>query len=101
MLPGRWTRTAPRRCGGTSAKTPWRCTLPSSPDVADDVGRSRWVTAPLYLLLAAVVTADIWGALFWARVGGSLGMAVAAVGAVVAVGLVTVLATDLRRHRSP
>jgi hypothetical protein len=62
--------------------------------------RSVWLTVPLYVFVAAVVVVDVWGAVFWARVGGGLGTAVAAAGAVVAVVLLGFLVTDLRRRRS-
>ena len=64
----------------------------------DDGRRSPWLTTVLYLLGTAVLAADVWGAVFWARVGGGLGTAVAAVGTVVAVTLLAVLASDLWRQ---
>ena len=60
--------------------------------------RSPWLTVPLHLLGWAVLAADLWGVVFWARVGGSLGWAIAAVGAVAAVVLLVVLVRDLRRQ---
>ncbi len=69
-------------------------------DSDDDGRRSLWLTVPLYLVVAVIVAADVWGALFWARVGGVIGMAVAAVGALIAVVLLAVLVVDLRRHLS-
>ena len=60
--------------------------------------RARWFTVLLELFLLAVVAVDVWGTLFWARVGGQLGTTVASVGAAVAVLLALVLAWDVREQ---
>ena len=61
-----------------------------------DGRRSPWLTVPLHVVGWVVLAADLWGAVFWARVGGTVGLAVGLVGAVVAVLLATVLVVDLR-----
>ena len=64
--------------------------------------RTRWFLVPLYVLGALLIAADVWGVVFWARVGGSEGLAAAAVGTVVALVLGFVLIRSARRHwRSP
>ena len=60
--------------------------------------RGRWVSLPLYVLGALVIAADVWGVVFWARVGGAVGIAAAVVGTVVALVLGAVLVTSVRRR---
>jgi hypothetical protein len=55
------------------------------------------VILPLYLLGLLVIAADLWGVVFWARVGGNIGIAAAIAGVVVAVVLVVVMVVSLRR----
>lgn len=62
--------------------------------------RSRWLTVSLYLLAVMVIAADLWGVVFWARVGGRVGVPAATVGIAVAVALTAVLVVDVRRQRS-
>jgi hypothetical protein len=73
-------------------------TSTTSPDrpVPDRRRWSPWITLPLYLLAAAVLAVDIWGVVFWARVGGRLGTVTAVVGVVVALGLATAVVLGLR-----
>jgi hypothetical protein len=60
--------------------------------------RSLWLTVPLYAVLLAVVVLDVRAAVFWGRVGGSLGtpVALAAGGIALLAGLLLVV--DLRRQ---
>ncbi len=58
--------------------------------------RPRWLTVLFQLLLGVVLLADLWGTVFWARVGGVIGAGAAVVGAVVALLLGVVLLVDVR-----
>jgi hypothetical protein len=60
--------------------------------------RSLWLTVPLYAVLLVVVVLDVRAAVFWGRVGGSLGtpVALAAGGIALLAGLL--LVADLRRQ---
>ncbi|MCW2739626.1 MAG: hypothetical protein JWR45_48 [Blastococcus sp.] len=60
--------------------------------------RRLWVTAVLYVLLLAVIVADVWGAIFWTAVGGTLGLSVAGAAVVVILLLAGLLLTDARRQ---
>lgn len=66
--------------------------------------RPLWLTIPLYVVLLAVLIADVWASVFWVAVGGSLGLGVAGAAALVVVLAAGLLATDARRqwrlHRS-
>ena len=60
--------------------------------------RSLWWTLPLYLLGLVVIAADVWGVVFWARVGGSVGIAAVIAGVVVALVLAAVMVASARRR---
>ena len=60
--------------------------------------RSLWLTVPVYAVLLAVVVLDVRAALFWARVGGSLGTPVALAAGGIALLAVLLLGFDLRRQ---
>ena len=60
--------------------------------------RSLWLTAPLYAVLLAVVVLDVRAAVFWGRVGGSLGTPVALAAGGIALLAVLLLVLDLRRQ---
>jgi hypothetical protein len=60
--------------------------------------RSRWLTLPLHALLVVVLVLDVRAAVFWAGVGGSLGVPVALAAAGVAVLAGVLLAVDVRRQ---
>lgn len=60
--------------------------------------RRLWLTIPLYAVLLAVVVLDVRAAVFWAGVGGSLGVPVAFAAAGVATLAAGLLAVDLRRQ---
>jgi hypothetical protein len=60
--------------------------------------RSLWLTIALNAALLAVGALDGWAAVFWAEVGGSLGIGVtAAAGAVIFV-LAALILIDIRRQ---
>jgi Na+/proline symporter len=63
--------------------------------------RPRWVSALLHLVLASALAADLWGMLFWARVGERMGVAITVTGALVACLLAALLAIDVRRQWFP
>ncbi len=60
--------------------------------------RPLWLTVPLYAVLLVVVVLDVRAAVFWGRVGGSLGTPVALAAAGIALLTVLLLAVDLRRQ---
>ena len=60
--------------------------------------RPLWMTVPLYAVLLVVVVLDVRAAVFWARVGGSLGTSVALAAAGIALLAVLLLGFDLRRQ---
>jgi hypothetical protein len=67
--------------------------------VARGAGPRRiWLTAPLYAVLLVVVVLDVRAVVFWAGVGGSLGVLVTLAAAGVAALAVGLLAVDLRRQ---
>ena len=73
-------------------------TSPEAATVSSERARWVWPAVPLYLLVLALVGLDVYGTVFWARVGGALGTATAVVGIVVAVVLIAVLVADVRRR---
>ena len=60
--------------------------------------RPLWLTVPLYAVLLVVVVLDVRAAVFWGRVGGSLGTPVALAAGGIALLAVLLLAGDLRRQ---
>ena len=60
--------------------------------------RPLWLTVPLYAVLLLVVVLDARAAVFWARVGGSLGTPVALAAGGIALLAVLLLVVDLRRQ---
>jgi hypothetical protein len=60
--------------------------------------RPLWLTVPLYAVLLLVVALDVRAAVFWGRVGGSLGTSVALVAGGIALLAVLLLGVDLRRQ---
>ncbi len=60
--------------------------------------RPLWLTVPLYAVLLVVVVLDVRAAVFWGRVGGSLGTPVALAAGAVALLAVLLLGFDLRRQ---
>ena len=60
--------------------------------------RPLWLTGPAYAVLLVVVVLDLRAAVFWARVGGSLGTPVALAAAGIALLAVLLVASDLRRQ---
>ncbi|GAA5650189.1 hypothetical protein [Geodermatophilus obscurus] len=60
--------------------------------------RPLWLTVPLYAVLLGVVVLDERAAVFWGRVGGSLGTPVALAAGGIALLAVLLLLFDLRRH---
>ncbi len=60
--------------------------------------RTLWLTVPLYAVVLAILAFDVWTTIFWIRVGGSLGWAVAAIESGVALVLGAVLTIDARRQ---
>ena len=58
--------------------------------------RPRWMTVLFHLVLGAALLTDLWGTVFWARVGGALGAGIAVVGTVIALFLGLVLLIDVR-----
>ena len=60
--------------------------------------RSLWLTVPLYAVLLGVVVLDVRAAVFWGRVGGSLGTPVALAAGGIALLAVLLLVVDLRRQ---
>ena len=60
--------------------------------------RPLWLTVPLYAVLLGVVVLDVRAALFWGRVGGSLGTPVALAAGGIALLAVLLLVVDLRRQ---
>ncbi len=60
--------------------------------------RPLWLTVPLYAVLLVVVVLDVRAAVFWGRVGGSLGTPVALVAGGIALLAVLLLGFDLRRQ---
>ena len=60
--------------------------------------RPLWLTVPVYALLLVVVVLDVRAAVFWARVGGSLGTPVALAAGAIALLALLLLAFDLRRQ---
>ena len=60
--------------------------------------RPLWLTVPLYAVLLVVVVLDVRAAVFWGRVGGSLGTPVALVAGGIALLAVLLLVVDLRRQ---
>jgi hypothetical protein len=62
------------------------------------VRRPLWLTVPLYAVLLVVVVLDLRAAVFWARVGGSLGTPVALAAGGIALLAVLLVGFDLRRQ---
>lgn len=60
--------------------------------------RPLWLTLPAYAVLLVVVVLDVRAALFWVRVGGSLGTPVALTAGGIALLAVLLLGFDLRRQ---
>ncbi len=60
--------------------------------------RPLWLTVPLYVVLLGVVVLDVRAAVFWGRVGGSLGTPVALAAGGIALLAVLLLVVDLRRQ---
>ena len=60
--------------------------------------RPLWLTVPLYLVLVAVAGVNVWAAVFWAQVGGSLGGGIAAAGIAVALLVALIVGFDARRQ---
>ena len=60
--------------------------------------RPLWLTVPAYAVLLVVVVLDLRAAVFWARVGGSLGTPVALAAGGVAFVAVLLVVFDLRRQ---
>ena len=60
--------------------------------------RPLWLTVPVYAVLLVVVVLDVRAAVFWARVGGSLGTPVALAAGAIALLVALLLAFDLRRQ---
>jgi hypothetical protein len=60
--------------------------------------RPLWLTVPLHAVLLLVVLLDVRAAVFWARVGGSLGTPVALLSGGVALLAALLLGIDLRRQ---
>ena len=60
--------------------------------------RPLWLTVPLYAVLLGVVVLDVRAAVFWGRVGGSLGTPVALAAGGIALLAVLLLMADLRRQ---
>ena len=60
--------------------------------------RPLWLTVPMYAVLLLVVLLDVRAAVFWGRVGGSLGTTVALAAGAVALLAVLLLGFDLRRQ---
>ncbi len=60
--------------------------------------RPLWLTVPLYAVLTVVVVLDVRAAVFWGRVGGSLGTPVALAVGGIALLAVLLLVADLRRQ---
>jgi hypothetical protein len=60
--------------------------------------RPLWLTVVLYLVLVGVAVVDIWAAVFWVQVGGSLGGGISAAAIAVAIGIAALLAFDARRQ---
>ena len=60
--------------------------------------RPLWLTVPLYAVLLLVVALDVRAAVFWGRVGGSLGTPVALVAGSIALLAVLLLVVDVRRQ---
>jgi hypothetical protein len=60
--------------------------------------RPWWLTVPLYAVLLVVVVLDVRAAVFWGRVGGSLGTPVALAAGGIALLALLLLGFDLRRQ---
>ena len=60
--------------------------------------RPLWLTVPVYAVLLVVVVLDVRAAVFWGRVGGSLGTTVALTAGGIALLAVLLLVVDLRRQ---
>ena len=60
--------------------------------------RPLWLTGPLYAVLLLVIVLDVRAAVFWERVGGSLGTPVALAAGGIALLAVLLLGVDLRRQ---
>ncbi len=60
--------------------------------------RPLWLTVPLYAVLVVVVVLDVRAAVFWGRVGGSLGTPVSLAAGGIALLAVVLLMLDLRRQ---
>ena len=62
--------------------------------------RPLWLTVPLYAVLLLVVALDVRAAVFWGRVGGSLGTPVALAAGVIALlaVLLLVVVVNVRRQ---
>ena len=60
--------------------------------------RPLWLTVPLYAVLLVVAVLDVRAAVFWGRVGGSLGTPVALAAGGITLLAVLLLVVDLRRQ---
>ncbi|MGY1624177.1 hypothetical protein ACI789_18420 [Geodermatophilus sp. SYSU D00965] len=60
--------------------------------------RSLWATVPVYAVLLLVVVLDVRAVVFWARVGGSLGMPIAWAAGCIALLALLLLGFDMRRQ---
>jgi hypothetical protein len=60
--------------------------------------RPLWLTVPLYAVLLVVVVLDVRAAVFWGRVGGSLGTPVVLAAGGIALLAVLLLVVDARRQ---
>jgi hypothetical protein len=60
--------------------------------------RRLWMTVLLYVGLLSVLVTDVWAALFWRAVGGSLGLPLAIAAVVVVLALGALLLADARRQ---
>ena len=60
--------------------------------------RPLWLTVPLYAVLLLVAVLDVRAAVFWGRVGGSLGTPVTLAAGGIALLALLLLVLDLRRQ---
>ena len=60
--------------------------------------RPLWLTVPMYALLLVVAVLDVRAAVFWSRVGGSLGTPLALAAGGIALLAMLLIGIDLRRE---